>query len=101
VFKKDIKISFKKDPSKYDLVVIGSPVWAFHIPPFTKAYLKKNKFNKVAFFCTYSLMSAFLFPQMRKYSKKPLAKLKVHMTQLNNSDGRIKAFCTKLVEMIH
>jgi len=93
---KEVNIDFKKDPSKYDLVVIGSPVWAFGIPPFTKKYLQNNKFGKVAFFCTFSLNSCLLFSKMKKFSKKPIAVLKIKSGQINNSDKEIELFCKKL-----
>jgi flavodoxin len=44
----------KKDPKKYDLVVIGTPVWAFTMSSPIRTYISGNKdlFKKVAFFCT-------------------------------------------------
>lgn len=42
------------DPEKYDLVIVGSPVWAGNIAPAIRSYLQKfnGKFHSVAFFCT-------------------------------------------------
>ena len=97
MFKKELlEINFKKNPSKYDLVIIGSPVWAFGVPPATKSYMMKNKFKRVAFFCTYALMTGFFFGKMKKFSRKPLATLKVHMKKINQSDEKIRKFCNKL-----
>ena len=44
-----------KDPSLYDVVVVGTPVWAHTISSPVRTYLAKNKskFKSVAFFCTY------------------------------------------------
>ena len=44
----------KKDPSKYDLVIAGSPMWAGNITPATRTYLNKFKtdIKSVAFFAT-------------------------------------------------
>ena len=42
----------KKDPSKYDLVIIGTPVWAYNMSSPVRTYITKNKFKKIAFFCT-------------------------------------------------
>jgi flavodoxin len=96
MFKKEpIEINFRKDPSKYDLVVIGSPVWAFGVPPATKSYLMKNKFKNVGFFCTFGLMTGLFFHKMKKFSKKPIATLKVYMKKINKSDDKINAFCSK------
>jgi len=44
----------KHDPGRYDLVIIGTPVWGFNISSPVKAYLKRHhgKFKAVAFFAT-------------------------------------------------
>ncbi|MBU4501954.1 MAG: hypothetical protein KKA79_05125 [Nanoarchaeota archaeon] len=43
-----------KDPSKYDLIIVGTPVWSWNIssPVRTYLYNNKGKLKKVAFFCT-------------------------------------------------
>ncbi|VVB77665.1 NAD(P)H dehydrogenase (quinone) [uncultured archaeon] len=48
------QIKETKDPKKYDLVIIGSPVWAGSVSPGVRTFLEKNKgnFKKVIFFCT-------------------------------------------------
>ncbi len=45
----------KKDPSNYDHILIGTPVWAGSPAPAVITYIKKRKFDldKVSFFCTY------------------------------------------------
>jgi flavodoxin len=44
----------RNDPSKYDLVIIGSPVWAWNMTPATRTYVEQNrsKLKEVAFFIT-------------------------------------------------
>lgn len=44
----------KKDPSLYDLVIIGTPIWAANISTPIRTYISLNKdnFKKVAFFCS-------------------------------------------------
>lgn len=44
----------KRDPSFYDLIVIGTPVWAWSVSSPVRAYLMANKerLSQVAFFCT-------------------------------------------------
>jgi flavodoxin len=42
----------KNDPAKYDMVVIGTPVWAWNMTPAVRTYIANNKaaIKKVAFF---------------------------------------------------
>lgn len=44
----------KTDSSKYDMVILATPVWAGHVssPVRTYAYDNKQKFKSVAFLCT-------------------------------------------------
>jgi flavodoxin len=43
-----------KDPSSYDLVVVGTPIWSWNVSAPVRTYLKENKdkLKKVAFYCT-------------------------------------------------
>lgn len=45
-----------KKPSKYDLIIIGSPVWAWTMTPAIRSYLHQNrpflKGKRIAAFCT-------------------------------------------------
>jgi flavodoxin len=43
-----------KDPSRYDLVILGTPVWAGKMTPALRTYLNlfKGSFKKLAFFTT-------------------------------------------------
>lgn len=44
----------KNDPANYDLVIIGTPVWAGTMSSPIRTYITRNnaKFNDIAFFCT-------------------------------------------------
>jgi flavodoxin len=44
----------QKDPAQYDLVVLGTPIWAWTLTPALRAYLTQNKgkIKKAAFLCT-------------------------------------------------
>ena len=44
----------KNDPADYGLVIIGTPTWSWNVSTPVRTYLKqmKDKFNRVAFFCT-------------------------------------------------
>lgn len=67
----------EKDPSLYDIVLIGTPVWVFTMAPAIRTYLTKNKdrFKKVAFFCTEGgAGSKRMFKEMENVcGKKPAA----------------------------
>ena len=66
--------SLKYDPQDYDMVYIGSPVWASKAANPIISYLKQNegKFSNVKFFLT-AASSGFesSFKQMEEYSIKP------------------------------
>ncbi|MBN1871556.1 MAG: NAD(P)H-dependent oxidoreductase [Candidatus Omnitrophica bacterium] len=44
----------KKDISSYDIVVIGTPVWAFTMAPAIRTFITRHKesLKNIAFFCT-------------------------------------------------
>ena len=44
----------QQNPELYDLIILGSPNWNSRIPPAIRTYINnnKNKFKKIAFFCT-------------------------------------------------
>jgi len=43
----------EKNPADYDLVVIGTPVWASTMAPAIRVYFSTAKIKSSAFFCTY------------------------------------------------
>jgi flavodoxin len=92
--------SHLKDPSKYDLIVIGTPIWD-GIVPCVLEYLKqnKNKFKKVAFFITFGASAenaSYLMSEI--LNKKPLAVLELQDRKiiLKKADKEISEFCGKL-----
>jgi flavodoxin len=63
----------KKDPASYDLVVIGTPVWAWSISSPVRAYLEGNqsRLPATAFFCVMGgVGAASTFAQMRRLTGK-------------------------------
>jgi hypothetical protein len=67
-------LSAKNDPSSFDLVVIGTPVWAWSVSSPVRAYLTANKdrLPAVAFFCTLGGRgSEAAFAQMQSIVGKP------------------------------
>lgn len=71
----------KMNPSKYKVIIIGTPTWSFTITPAIRAYIAKygRRFRKVAFFCTNDGTSPKrIFRTMEELcGKKPLASLHV------------------------
>jgi flavodoxin len=95
--KKTTEITFKKDPSKYSLVILGTPTWAGLPSPAIRTYLTKNKFKKLAFFCTMGGKNhSKVFIEMESISKKPIATLAVQGRTLNDSEQNIVSFIRKI-----
>lgn len=46
--------ALQRDPAKYDITLIGTPVWSWQMTPAVRAYLQQtiDKLGKVAFFIT-------------------------------------------------
>lgn len=87
--------SLKFDPSEYDVVYVGGPVWASRIANPVISYLKQNegKFNNVKFFAT-AKTSGFdsAFSQMEKFSIKPLNTLGLKTKEVRKSEYDIDSF---------
>lgn len=90
----DIK-SLKFDPAEYDMVYIGTPVWAGKAASPVITYLKMNegKFTNVKFFATAG-SSGFesTFKQMEKKSVKPLKTLSITTKEVKNDDYDLDSF---------
>ena len=86
------KIRYKKNPIDYDLVVIGTPVWAGRMTPAIRTYLSKNKFKSIAFFCTCGGNKGKTFDEMEILSNKPIAVLELS----NRKKSGVREFCSKL-----
>lgn len=93
-----------KDPSDYDLIIIGSPVWAGHISSAMRTYLilSKDKIKQAAFFDTQaSNDDCRIFDDMEKLiDQKPVHILKVSAKDLKNEDykKKIEEFCRNVTE---
>jgi len=48
------KIKVKKKPERYDMIIIGTPIWAKNMTPAVRTYLTNHNLGgkKVCFFCT-------------------------------------------------
>lgn len=91
-----------KNPSDYDLVVVGTPIWD-GISPAIKSYLSKNNFKKVAFFITFHSAAEDAGLVMSQLShKKPIAVLEIQDLQVTKREGgaMIKKFCQQIKQKI-
>jgi flavodoxin len=102
-FKKSTTIKNKLNPEKYDLVIIGTPIWVGTMTPAVKAYFKKydlKKCKKLAFYCTAGDKQATAFKEMQEASKKPIATMDLKGWKVKNNlsgvDEEINKFCGKL-----
>ncbi len=102
-FQKKFEMSYQKDPSNYDLIIVGTPVWAFGPVPAVKKYLVENKkkIKKIAFFCTHAGIIGKTLPKMEESSKEPIAKLDIKFSRFRNIvedsyEDKIKKFCEGL-----
>ncbi|MBI4726720.1 hypothetical protein HY768_05790 [candidate division TA06 bacterium] len=88
----------QKDPAAYDLVVLGTPVWAWTLTPAIRAYLEQNKgkIKQAAFLCTMGGSGDDgAFRGMEKLlGQKPLATLALKTKQVagNQYAGEIDEF---------
>ena len=87
------------DVSAYDLVIIGTPVWAHHAASPLRTFLRdqRSKIRRTAFFCTFGgAGEAGAFDEMARVSgKRAIATLAVTDTQIG--DG---SYSEKLNEFV-
>jgi flavodoxin len=91
----------KKDPSRYDLVVIGTPVWVYTVSTPVLAYLQKyaGRFPEVAFFLTHGGNFEKTFEDMATAAgRQPKATLAVFEKDLRKGAHvrQVKEFVAKL-----
>lgn len=65
-----------KNPADYDLVIFGTPVWAWNISSPLRAYLAMNrgKFKRIAAFCTMGSDEGRSFEEIGEICQKTLDK---------------------------
>jgi len=95
----------KKDPSSYDLVVIGTPIWAGRLSSPIRTYLSENKgkFKKVAFFYTQGGKTSDAFEEMKRICcKKPISVLPIHASEFSDSSfmDKVEQFASDVMKGI-
>jgi len=87
----------RKTPERYDLLAIGTPIWAALMAPAVRTYINENKgkFKNVAFFCTCgSSGDSTAFGDMEDFiGITPLAKLTLTRKDLKGDhEDKLKMF---------
>lgn len=87
----------RNDPSKYDVVAIGTPIWAGLMVPAIRTYINQNKgkFKNVGFFCTCGSSGEIMtFEDMEDYADiTPLSKLVIKSKDFQtNYEDKLKEF---------
>lgn len=99
----------ERDPSEYDVVIIGTPVWASHITPAIRTYISKNK-DKIkctAFFNTHGTEKIKISKVFKDFDKiivkKPKALMGISKAEIKNGDyeKKIEIFGADLIESMH
>jgi flavodoxin len=92
----------ESDPGNYDLVVVGTPVWAWNLTPAVRAFLAVHgaHIKRVAFFCTQGGSGADgVFKQMAELcGQEPIAALALTEGDVrkNNYAAKVRAFAKAL-----
>ena len=92
----------KYDPSKFDLVVVGTPVWGTRLSSPVRAYLSQQRalLERVAFFCTQGGIGGnWALNNMAKVSGQwPIARMIISERQLNTSvvEEKIAKFISEI-----
>lgn len=98
--KKAAIASVKKNPKDYDLVIIGSPVWASKLASPMTTYVKKynNSFKEIACFATCNAQGQEgTFKQLEEITSKKLkAEMSFNKKTIKNPDNEIKKFIEKV-----
>ncbi|HEY5138792.1 MAG TPA: hypothetical protein VIJ25_05660 [Methylococcales bacterium] len=88
----------KRDPALYDLVILGTPIWAGTLSSAARTYIanNKSKFKRVAFFCTHGGgESQQLFAEMEALcERRPVSILALQEKEVKtgNYQGKIRQF---------
>src|SRR5659263_252116 len=88
----------KRDPALYDLVILGTPIWAGTLSSAARTYVanNKSKLKRVAFFCTHGGgESQQLFAEMEALcERRPVSILALQEKEVKTGtyQGKIRQF---------
>jgi flavodoxin len=92
------------NPADFDLVIIGTPIWAWNMSTPVRTYLEEHKgqFKEVAFFCTMGGSGDDgAFREMGEIvGQKPVATLALKTKEvIDNSFEKADQFCEKILAL--
>lgn len=93
----------KNNPSEYDIIFIGTPVWVGNMSTAIRTYIHENKdkFKKVVFFCTQGGAGAEkTFNHMQELcNKTPISTLTLLTKEISNNayTEKVKKFTNKII----
>lgn len=100
--KRTVIRKIEKEPGTYDVVIIGTPVWAFTMAPAVRTFIadQRERLKEVAFFCTMGGSgNVRTFRKMEELcGTKPAAvlSLKTKDVMAGTDDVRVRAFANEL-----
>lgn len=98
--KRPSSVKIKKNPKDYDLVIIGTPVWASTMssPVFSYLIETKDQINKLAAFCTTggSGYNETLKDIEEVSGKKLVSKMYITAKELDTTSEKINSFITNI-----
>ncbi len=91
----------QKDPGKYDLVILGSPIWGWTICPAFRTYVErfKNKIKNFSIFYTASAINSSNLRDIKElFNTKPKSTLPISVEEVNNKfyKEKIKSFISSI-----
>ena len=90
----------EKNPSEYDTVIIGTPVWASTMASPILTYITENKekFKNIAFFCTCgsSGYGETLAKMEEIAAKEPLETLFLIKSDIGSYDEKLESYASKI-----
>lgn len=89
----------KSEVHIYDLVIVGTPIWAGTITPAIRTVLENFRFKKLAFFAVSGdTKDQKIFRKMEEASKKPVATL--HFSTKEVKEGKISEKINEFVKKL-
>lgn len=91
----------EKDPSEYDIIIIGTPIWAGAMTPAIRTYIseKKDGFPGIALFCTHGGRDKGFLGNMEEFIGLKAVAL-MALQQKDVQEGNVEEPVEKFVDVI-